>query len=496
MKKTPKIQNVFMKILFIINLYLFISINSHLILPLKYYPIYKYNYTNPSEIMKTIVSSKLYAIIEVGTPKKQIEIPLDFETNEFFISNDPKYEFEQNNLFSDLKFYSDKESSSLITDGDMGYTGDKFDLAELATESFFFDNKKYELQFYFPYTLKNVESGGIGLLLQPRYHGNTDNEKTLFKQLKAKDFIKNYYWSIFFNTKNIEKESEGFILLGSLPHELETDLGYYKKKYFQKEYKNVNAEMSGTDVLNRFKIDQITVYQGTDKKKILDNFPVDNINMRLIELDYHSNGVQAPYELFGIYKAIFLNNSNGECFMGEFNYVQKKVFFYCNNKKNIIKKIKSILPGFTFLSRDLVYNFTLDADDLFIEKEGYVFCLLYFHSDQYLYKTWIMGKPFLRKYQFTFNPDLKQYYFYTQEEQDSSDSSGGKVKVNVLIIIIIGTIIIVAVACFLLFKFYLYDLFQRKKRANELDDDFEYTQQKEENSNTNSITPSNNEGIN
>ena len=77
---------------------------------------------------------------------------------------------------------------------------------------------------------------------------------------------------------------------------------------------------------------------------------------------------------------------------------------------------------------------------------------------------WVLGTIFLRKYQFTFNPDLKQYYFYTQEEQDSSDSSGGKVKVNVLIIIIIGTIIIVAVACFLLFKFYLYDLFQRKKK--------------------------------
>ena len=499
MNNFPKIQNLFMKIVFILNLYLFISINSYLIIPLKYYPVYPYNYTNPSEIMKSIVSSKLYAIIEVGTPKKQIEIPLDFETNEFFISDDPKRQFEEDNLFCDLKFYLKDESSSWISNEDMEYYGDKFEFAELCKESFFFNNSKYEFEFYFPISLKTVESGGIGLLLLPRYDVSTDLEKTFFKQLKVKNFINGYYWSIFFNTKNIEKESEGFILLGSLPHELETDLGYYKKNYFQKEIKNVNAEISGSNVLNEFKIDEIMVYEGTNTKKILNDFPVDNINMKLLELNYHSNGVQAPFVLFEKYKEIFLNNSNGECFMGEFKYIQRKYFFYCNNKKNVISKIKNILPGFIFLSRDLDYNFTLDANDLFIEKDGYVFCLLYFHNEQYLYKTWIMGKPFLRKYQFTFNPDLKQFYFYNQDVQDSSDSSDsskGKVHVNVVIIIIIVTIIIVAVACFLLFKFYLYDLFMRKKRANELVDDYDYIQKKEGDSNDNQISPNDNGEIN
>lgn len=486
MRKTIKIQNLFMKILFILNLYFFISINSHLIIPLKYYPLYKYNYTNPTEVMQTIVSSKLYAIIEVGSPKQKIEIPLDFVANEFFISDEPKSEFEKTNLFSNLKFYSKEESNSFISNDDMGYDGDKFDYSELCKESFYFNNSKYELDFYLPISFKEIESGGIGLLLESLYTSyTTDPGKSFFKQIKAKKFIDNYIWSIFFNTKNIEKESEGFLLLGSLPHELGTDLGYYDKKDFQKEIKYVYAEITGTNGINKFKVDEVTVYEGNNKKKILNDYPIDDINMKIFELNYHSNGIQAPFILFEKYKEIFLNNSNGECNMSEFYYIQKKYFFYCKNNKNVINKIKSILPGYNFLSRDLVYNFTLDVDDLFLEKDDKIYCLLYFNNDKYLDKTWVMGKPFLRKYQFSFNIESKQFSFYSQEiEKDTNYSKGGgKVKVNILIIVIIGTILLVSVACFLLFKFYLYDIFIRKRRANELDDDFDYIEKSEVNNN-------------
>ena len=143
MPKFNKIQNLFMKNRFIFILFFFISIHSHLIIPLKYYPLYKYNYTNPSEIMKTIVASKIYAKIEIGTPKKQIELPLDFSSNDFYISDNPKTQFEDNNLFSDLKFYLNNESSSFITDGDVQFSGENFDFAEVCTESFFFNNSKY-----------------------------------------------------------------------------------------------------------------------------------------------------------------------------------------------------------------------------------------------------------------------------------------------------------------------------------------------------------------
>ena len=479
----------FMKNLFILILFFFISTNSHLIIPLKYYPLYKYNNTNPSEIMKSIVASKLYAKIDIGTPIQQIEIPLLFNSHEFFISNKPK--FEDDNLFSDLKFYLNNESNSWKSSEEYAYYAENFDFAELGKESFSFNDTRYELDFYFSISVNYQESGGIGLIFPRKPDIQTDPEKIFFKQLKDKKLIKNYVWSIFFSKRDIEKEAEGFILFGSLPNELNIPLGYYDKKYFQNEIKNINIEKYITDDVNIFKIDKITVYEGNNKKIIINDFPIDDPSMQLIQLNYHSNGIQAPFILYDKFKTIFLNNSNGECFMDEFKYSSKKYFFYCNNKEEVINKIKSIFPGFIFLSRDLNFNFTINADDLFLKKDSYVFCLLYFNYDSYLYKYWAMGKPFLRKYQFSINPDNNLIHFYLEKEEQDS---GGKINVSVLIFSIIATIIIVAVICFLLFKFYLYDIFLRKKRANELDDDFDYIEKKGEDSDN--LNQQNNKNIN
>ena len=203
----------------------------------------------------------------------------------------------------------------------------------------------------------------------------------------------------------------------------------------------------------------------------------------------------------------------GECFKGEFNYNQKKYYFYCKNNKEIINNIKNSFPGFNFLSKYLEYNFYLEADDLFLEKDNYVFCLLFFHYNEYIEKNWVMGKPFLKKYQFSFNPDNKQIYFYSNKEEEKEENdeeeekkgndgeqnqknekidSTGKINITMLIVIIFAIIIVVSIICFILFKYYLSDKFNRKKRANELDDDYDYIEKKE-NDNKN---PNNNIGIN
>ena len=84
-----------------------------------------------------------------------------------------------------------------------------------------------------------------------------------------------------------------------------------------------------------------------------------------------------------------------------------------------------------------------------------------------------MGKPFLKKYLFTFNYENNNIYFYIPGEKDKDNKD---VSIAIVIISIIGTIIVVSVICYLIFKFFLYDKFFKKKRANELDDtDYDYT---------------------
>ena len=98
-------------------------------------------------------------------------------------------------------------------------------------------------------------------------------------------------------------------------------------------------------------------------------------------------------------------------------------YFYCKKEDDNIEKIKEKFPGVIFQSEDLNYSFIIDADDLFIEEENYVFCLIYFNN---IYTNfWKMGKPFLRKYPFSINYNDKIIKFYnyinSEEPSDSTD---------------------------------------------------------------------------
>ena len=477
---------------FIINILQFIFVDCHLTLSLKYLPLYKSNDSSPMEIMRNIVITKLYASIEIGTPKKIIEIPLDFDSSDFYISDNPIKDFQKKpELFSELKFYNIQYSSSRVPQEDIYFQGLNFDLGEYSIESFFLNNSKYELGFYLPFQLNFPESGGIGLLLYSKSEATSKPERTFLYQVKNKKLIEDYYWSVFYDSKEIENDEKGFILLGPLPDELELNLGYYNHSYFNKDnLKSIYVNVSDGVFTNIFTVDGITFFEGGNRDKIIYDFPTNLTSLKDIKIDYHSRGVQAPYALLEKYRNFFKDyKSKGECFEGEFKSPFSKYFFYCKNNKETIDNIKKTFPGFNFLSKNLEHNFTLDANDLFFEKNEYVFCLMYFHYSEYNEKYWIMGKPFLRKYQFILNPDKKQLFFYSNKEGDngkgkeeSRKEDGGEGQGNhilVILLIIFITIVVVSAICFALFKYYLYDMFNRKKRANELDDDFDYIQKKE-----------------
>ena len=136
--------------------------------------------------------------------------------------------------------------------------------------------------------------------------------------------------------------------------------------------------------------------------------------------------------------------------------------------------MKNVFPGINLRSHDLDYNFTLEADDLFMEENNKVFCLLYFPTSSN--KNWVMGKPFLKKYLFTINHDEKYISFYKNIIEPKEKEKGqNRISTIVFIIAICGTITLVLLICFVLFKFYLFEKFFRKARVNELkDDEYDY----------------------
>jgi hypothetical protein len=234
-------------------------------------------------------------------------------------------------------------------------------------------------------------------------------------------------------------------------------------------------------------MDGIYGYEGSTGEKLIEDFP-HGLNYKRMELDYHSGGVKIPKNLQKFYHRIFEEYIiAGNCF----NDTTKKkdsVYYYCKKNDQVLSKIKTVFPKIVYMSRDLIYNFTLDYTDLSVEENDYVFFLMYFSTNTD--SEWKMGKPFLRKYVFVFNSDEKYVNFYLNvdtngdeekgENPEKSEKSG--ISTMTLVAAIIGTAIIVLIIGYFVFQFFIYDKLFRKKRANELEEaDFEYVSKEDEN---------------
>ena len=490
------IDNSKIIILFLIILLFLPNIYSYLIFPINFYPVYKSNETTPSSIMRNLVNIKAYVNIEMGTPKQSIQVPLAFESNDFYITQNAKYQFsKEQEKFSDIKFFNSNNSESCEKVEQKIYEGDNFHSSQYYKDIFYFNNET-ELEFYLPNELNRAESGGIGLQLWPKYeltNSTIDDKRTFLKKIRNLNFIQDYYWSVFYNSKNYENK-EGFILLGPLPHQLNKSFSYYNKNYFDPStIRNVKADIWVDYIEYRFKFDEIFAFEGKNKKKIIINEKLLFNSSRIlnVELYYHFGGIQAPNRFLEYFKEYFQEYiDNEECFLDSFYITYKKYFFYCKNNKNLITKIKKTFPGFNYLNRELEFNFELTADDLFVEKNNYVYLLMFFHYTNA--DDWIMGRPFLQKYQFIINPDKKNIYFYSNLNYDNSENEkkgkgkGNNYKNIILTIAIIGAILIIIVLGYYMWKCYFQIKNTRKIRANELDDQYEYINQKDQNQKENS----------
>jgi hypothetical protein len=347
------------------------------------------------------------------------------------------------------------------------------------------NNITIEFEFYLLHTLGKVETGGLGLQLMPFASNTTSTptpQRTFLKKLKNKNLIDDYFWSIFYDNKENNKQDQGFILIGNLPDELNVDLGYYPKNYFEEKNKKIiNADLSGEIVLNKFKIDEICTLKANNKDKI-DNIVFNNSNELNIEIDYNSGGIEAPIILKNYLEEHFFQEyiSKDQCFFSSFNITNLKYFFYCKKDANVLSIIEEAFPIFKFRSNEFNYTFDLSYKDLFIEENDYLFCLLIFDLNLNN-KGWIMGKPFAKKYQFFFNPDKKSIIFYSLNNKSASENENPNSNNNIMIFIILGSIIFILLIIIgiLVWKYLLREKYLRKKRANELDDDYEYTQKKD-----------------
>ena len=426
------------------------------------------NPSNTSEnnsLILTLLDSRLYINISIGTPPQLIPVLFLKDGFSLFIfeKNFNKNKSSTYNSLGVIKSYFldiysiGYESKDIINFGN--YKGNKiFDFVL----SIFFDN---------PY-------GCIGMKI-PRK--NKDELTSFPSMLKEKGVISNNVWTVKINNfdyKNFQEKGKVIaeIILGKYPHEYETNKFLYNDDILKSEDVPIHNFKHYWDI----KIKGIYMKSRDSSEEI----SIKNNNHR-------ENEVSLIYENLLIYGTQIYHDLIFKNFFDKYDYIkngiciEKKIptksfwiYLECINGK-LFNKTK--FPSIYFESIEFNKIFELNAEDLFVlDKESNKYIFLIVFPTNYIPTAWGLGFPFLKKYQFVFDEDKKLISYYNSPENETNDNNisnnknnDDKFKLYILIAILSLIIcILFSLAFFLIYK--LMNIQKRRKRANELDDEYDY----------------------
>ena len=510
------VKNLFFSSLIIMSLFYLAYSSKVISINLKYY-----NSTDPP------VFSNLYTNVKIGTPDVNIFTYISSERPLFSIFGEIGKSYEK-----DSKHYNTSMSTTYLNVSKIGYKVVTSDQDEHAQESFifnFYDNKtkKYnEEKLYgidFAFGVKRyIKTDDI-------YHLNIGfpiiisqsirDKFNLIFQLKEKNIIETYDWFILFDNEKAINENEIFnlenitnvnstLIIGGPPH-------YYDKTKFFKS----QLLQSYTEVYTwTMKFKEVYLYisgENPGEKKKLITY-IDIVEIYLDEIT-----VYAPPYYTNLMKREFFSKYPESCKVnkGENN------IYYCIKSDNFTLNELKQFPTLYFYHMDFNYTFELTYQDLFAEYKGNYYFLVT-DSDG---ENWTIGFPFLKKYQFFFNQDSRSVYFYNpnlpQEKEDDDEkeeekekekerekekekekegekekekegekekekeeeddhgkknstdtetngSSGTMSIKSVILIVVISAIVFIALG--LTFGYLCFRKFNKRIRANELEDNYDY----------------------
>ena len=389
-----------------------------------------------------LLENEIYSTIEIGNPPQKVNLFYHSQEYNFYLSK-----------YNASNFYDIDKSFSYILIKQVTFINAPFLHGSISSDNFYFTNEKnktnkVKIQFIYASDFKDEsydftpKTGIIGL----KFYDPTDQKHSHFiKSLKESEIIDSYVWSIKYDDND---DKRGNIIIGGNPHEIEP-------KIYNKE----NLKWTKSEI-NRYFIDWYIlfdqIYFGeklTDDKNDLFNFNnsynSNNSEIRLCHLVIENGLIKGTKD----YRNLFVQTFGNEC--KETNE-QGLLFYSCKLTTNIEK-----LPSIYFIHRELNYTFFLDYKDLFKKELGQYYFLVYFFDRGE--DSWTLGKPFLKKYHMLFDHDKRMIGFYNGYNKKSY-------FVEILIVIFVIIILMLGI--------YGYQLFKkkfRKRRANEIEDYYEYS---------------------
>ena len=270
-----------------------------------------------------------------------------------------------------------------------------------------------------------------------------DRIQNFVKTFYVNENINSYQWTVKYT-----KDNEGLVIIGDSPLN-------YDPMFKNKKYEEHQTQAIGESTTVDFGIDFNEITFGSK------DFEIKHAHFN------HDLGVLLVNKI--IYEKIkdsFFVNYLGDkkiCFEG---WVYEKYgYIYCDSNKFTDSDIKS-LPKLIFKQTNMNYIFELNYEDLFSkQKDGRIYFLIVFDLN---YKTFKIGKPFLKKYSLTVDNKKNLITYFRIREENEDD---GYSRIVWIVILSVFVVILAGTTGFFAYKFIKK---KNKKRANELDEDYEY----------------------
>ena len=309
---------------------------------------------------------------------------------------------------------------------------------------------------YRDYDLKRMQYGLFTEMRIKEYNNKKqcaifglEMESAKYEYEEKQNFITNFYTNENINSKQwtlkYNSDNEGLLIIGDSP--IKYDPKFKDKKYV--EHKAYSIIPSGIKIFG-FDFDEISINN-------------QKLSMKQVRF-YHDLGViLVNKKIFDEIIEIFFKKYDS-C-KNDWVY-DKYGYIWCDSGTFTDSDMKSF-PTIYFKKVEMDYIFELNYQDLFSKQpDGKIYFLIIFdikNSDTKI------GKPFLKKYPLTVNNEIGTISLFLLDENDDD----GLRSIVYIIILSVVVFILIVVAGFFAYKLYLKKG-KAKKRANELDEDYEY----------------------
>ena len=405
-----------------------------------------------------LIRKNIYIELEVGTPPQKIKSYLKLEEFPFFIHGKDISLTDYNETKS--LTYKSELYPHVFLDGEeqikWGYvSNDTIKIKNIEKSIIGFN-------FILVTETKSESPSNIGLMIPNQY--SSIPEISFINQLKKLEIINDY--SFVINYTSYEK-GEGEFILGGAPH-------FYDNKYNRNYYKTSYAINKPKYMMYGLEFNSInygnnkTNIGGSMQCKFLSDFGL-------------IAGTNSYYEF--ILEKFFDDKIKNEiCFIDQLKIniewregIKKFEYIYCIKNKVDISKMENI----KFIHNKMNYTFEFNYTELFDEIDNYYIFKIIFPKSSNFY--WMFGKPWLAKYLMVFDQDKKTIGHYCHVEENLENLENIKKENNILIYVIISIIFLILLIGSILIIYYCLKKDNRKKRLNEINEDYEYSQ---ENNNT------------